>query len=113
MLIVDAIQFWANATPHHPAIIQPEGVRTYRMLTDAIEAAANHFSAAGLDREKPVAVAIDDPAKMLVASLGLLHAGFSIVPASNAHLEHLPVTRASVLVADRGGLVWPDHQTIP
>src|SRR5262249_35978115 len=27
-------------------------------------------------------------------------------------LEHLPATAASTLVAERGGLVWPDHETI-
>src|SRR5262249_29623170 len=100
------------ATPLHPAIIQPDGVRTYRMLADAIEAAADHFAAAGLDPEKPVAVSINDPARMLVASLGLLHAGFSIVLASQPLLEHLPATGASALVAERDGLVWSDHETL-
>src|SRR5437588_1357993 len=98
MQIADAILFWANAKPRHPAIIQPEGVRTYRMLADAIEAAADHFAAAGLNPEKPVAIAIADPAKMLAASLGLLHAGFSIVPAMQPLLEFLPATDASTLV---------------
>jgi acyl-coenzyme A synthetase/AMP-(fatty) acid ligase len=112
MQIVDAIRFWANATPLHPAIIQPEGVRTYRLLADAIEAAADHFAAAGLDPENPVAVSVNDPARMLVASLGLLQAGFSVVLASQPLLEHLPATGASALVSERGGLIWPDHETI-
>jgi acyl-coenzyme A synthetase/AMP-(fatty) acid ligase len=112
MQVVDAIQFWANATPLHPAIIQPEGVRTYRMLADAIEAAADHFAAVDLDPGKPVAVSTNVPSSMLVASLGLLHAGFSIAAASQVLLEHLPASGASTLVAERGGLVWPDHETI-
>ncbi len=70
MQIVDAILFWANATPARPAIIQPHGVQTYRMLADAIMAAASHFARSELDPAKPVAVAIEDPARMLVASLG-------------------------------------------
>jgi acyl-CoA synthetase (AMP-forming)/AMP-acid ligase II len=101
MQIVDAILFWANATPRHPAIIHPEGVRTYRMLADAIEAAADHFAAAGLDSQKPVAVSINDAPRMLVASLGLLHAGFSVVLAAQPLLEYLPATGASTLVAER------------
>src|SRR5262249_1931495 len=76
MQIVDAILLWPNARPAHPAIIQPHGVQTYRMLADAIMAAAGHFAHSELDPAKPVAVSIDDPARMLIASLGLLHAGF-------------------------------------
>jgi acyl-coenzyme A synthetase/AMP-(fatty) acid ligase len=112
MQIVDAILFWANATPAQPAIIQPQGVQTYRMLADAILAAAGHFARSQLDPDRPVAVAIDDPARMLVASLGLMHAGFSVVSASKALLEHLPSTGANTLVSEHGGLVWSDHTTI-
>src|ERR1700745_1093098 len=112
MQIVDAILFWANTRPRHPAILQPGGGRTYRMLADTIEAAAVHFSAAALDPDRPVAIAINDPAKMLAASLGMLHAGFSILPAGQGLLESLSATGASTLVADRGGLVWPDHEII-
>jgi acyl-coenzyme A synthetase/AMP-(fatty) acid ligase len=110
MQIVDSILFWANATPAHPAIIQPHGVQTYRMLADAIMAAAGHFARAELDPAKPVAVSIDDAARMLVACFGLLHAGFSIVPISQ--LQLLPVTGADTLVSEHGGLIWPDHTTI-
>src|SRR5262245_40136031 len=113
MQIVDSILFWANATPAHPAIIQPHGVQTYRMLADAIIAAAGHFARSELDPAKPVAVSIDDPARMLVACLGLLHAGFSVVPCSQGLLQDLPITGADTLVSQHGGLVWPDHTTIP
>jgi long-chain acyl-CoA synthetase len=112
MQIVDAIRFWANATPARPAIIQPHGVLTYRMFADAIMAAAGHFVRSELDPAKPVAVAMDDPARMLVASFGLLQAGFSIVPASQSLLEHLSVTGADTLVSEHGGAVWIDRTTI-
>src|SRR2546421_680921 len=61
MQIVDSILFWANAMPAHPAIIQPHGVQSFRMLADAIMAAAGHFARSELDPAKPVAVAIEDP----------------------------------------------------
>lgn len=112
MQIVDSILFWANATPAHPAIIQPHGVQTYRLLADAIMAAAGHFARSELDPAKPVAVSVDDPARMLVACLGLLHAGFSVVPCSQNLLQHLPLTGADTLVSEHGGLVWTDHATI-
>jgi acyl-coenzyme A synthetase/AMP-(fatty) acid ligase len=112
MQIVDAILFWANATPARPAIIQPHGVQTYRMFADAIMAAASHFARSELDPGKPVAVSIGDPTRMLIASLGLLHAGFSVVPASEGLLQHLPLTGADTLVSEHGGLVWNDRTTI-
>jgi acyl-coenzyme A synthetase/AMP-(fatty) acid ligase len=112
MQIVDAILFWANAMPTHPAIIQPHGVQTYRMLADAIMAAAGHFARSELDPAKPVVVSIDDPARMLVACLGLLHAGFGVVPAAQVLLQQLSLTGADTLVSEHGGLMWPDHTTI-
>src|SRR5262249_14412454 len=112
MQIVDAILFWANATPARPAIIQPHGVQTYRMLADAIIAAASHFARSELDRTKPVAVSIEDPARTLVAILGLLHAGFSVVPVQGRLLKHVPLTGADTLVSEHGGLVWTDRTTI-
>src|SRR5262249_14593784 len=112
MQIVDSILFWARATPAHPAIIQPHGVQTYRVLANAIMAAAGHFARVELDSAKPVAVSIDDPAGMLVACLGLLHAGFSVVPCSQNLLQHLPSTGTDTLVSEHGGLVWTDHTTI-
>jgi acyl-coenzyme A synthetase/AMP-(fatty) acid ligase len=112
MQIVDAILFWANTRPAHPAIIQPHGVQSFRMLADAILAAAGHFARSELDPAKPVAVSIDDPARMLVACLGLLHAGFTIAPAYKGLLQHLPITGADTLVSAHGGLIWPDHTTI-
>jgi long-chain acyl-CoA synthetase len=112
MQIVDAILFWANTKPAHPAIIQPHGLQSFRMLADAILAAADHFARSELDPAKPVAVSIDDPARMLVACLGLLQAGFSIVPTYKGLLQHLPITGADTLVSEHGKLTWPDHTTI-
>jgi acyl-coenzyme A synthetase/AMP-(fatty) acid ligase len=112
MQIVDAILFWANTRPAHPAIIQPHGVQTFRMLADAILAATGHIARSELDPAKPVAVSIDDPARMLVACLGLLHAGFSVAPISQGLLQHLPITGADTLVSEHGGLVWTEHTTI-
>jgi acyl-coenzyme A synthetase/AMP-(fatty) acid ligase len=112
MQIVDSILFWANAMPAHPAIIQPHGVQSFRMLADAIMAAAGHFARSELDPAKPVAVAIEDPARMLVASLGLLHLGFSVVPTTQTLLPHLGLTGADTLVSEHSGLIWADRTTI-
>ncbi len=38
--------------------------------------------------------------------------GFSVVPASQGLLQHLPLTGADTLVSEHGGLVWTDRTTI-
>lgn len=103
MHVVDMVCFWGRTIPRHPAIIRPEGVVSYGALAGAVETAADNFSRTIVDRDKPVAIAIDSPANFLVASLGLLGAGFNIVPVSKHLFEHLPQTGANSLVYERGG----------
>ena len=103
MHIVDMVYFWARTMPQRPAIIQPEGIVTYATLAQAIEAAAEHFARNILDRSNPVAVSVSTGSKMLVASLGLLRAGFSVVPATKTLFEHLPPIGINTLVYERNG----------
>src|ERR1700730_15234923 len=103
MHVVDMVYFWARTTPRRPAIIQPDGIITYRALAAAIEAAAEHFTTSIPARGKPVAVSIDSPPRMLVASLALFRAGFSVVPVSNSLFAHLPAADADTLVHARDG----------
>jgi acyl-coenzyme A synthetase/AMP-(fatty) acid ligase len=103
MHIVDMVYFWARTMPQRPAIIQPEGIVTYATLAQAIEAAAEHFARNILDRSNPVAVSVSTGSKMLVASLGLLRAGFSVVPATKTLFEHLASIGANTLVCERDG----------
>lgn len=103
MHIVDMTYFWARTMPQRPAIIEPEGIITYAALAQATEAAAEHFARNIPDRSKPIAVSLSTASKMLVASLGLLRAGFSIVPVTKSLFEHLPSTGANTLVYERDG----------
>ena len=82
MHIVDMVYYWARTIPRHPAVIRAEGFVTYGALADSVETAADNLSRAIADRDKPVAVSIENAAAMLVACLGLMRAGFNIVPAS-------------------------------
>ena len=111
MHIVDMVYFWARTTPRRPAIIQPDGIVTYLALAQGIESAAEYFAASILDKSKPVTVSVPSASKMLVASLGLLRAGFDVIIASKADLEHLPAaeTRYAGLRAGRRNPRWP-HQ---
>jgi acyl-coenzyme A synthetase/AMP-(fatty) acid ligase len=103
MHIVDMVYFWARTMPQRPAVIQPDGIVTYRALVQGIESAAEHFARNILDKSKPVVVSIASESKMLVASFGLLRAGFSIIVAGKAELKHIPPGDASTLVCERGG----------
>jgi acyl-CoA synthetase (AMP-forming)/AMP-acid ligase II len=103
MHIVDMVYFWARTTPRRAAIIQPDGIVTYLALAQGIESSAEYFAASILDRSKPVTVSIPSASRMLVAGLGLLRAGFSVIVASKADLEHLPAADTNTLVYERAG----------
>ncbi len=112
MNVVDMVYFWARTMPHHPAIIEAEGIITYRALVQGIEAAAEFFARHIVDKTKPVAVSLASAPKMLVASLGLLRAGFSIVVASPTELKHISAEDAGTFVYERGGETYPDRTNI-
>jgi len=112
MHIVDMVYFWARTQPKHPAVIVPGGMVSYLALAQGIERAAEHFARSILDRSKPVTVSISNAPKLLVASLGLLRAGFDIIVAGKAELTHLPPGDTSVLVYERGGQTFDDRTNI-
>src|SRR5262245_700939 len=104
MHIVDMVYFWARSMPQYPAVIRPEGFIPYRSLAEGIERAAEYFAGTILDRSKPVTVSIPSDPKMLVASLGLLRAGFSIIAARPRDLSHLPTSESGVAVVERDAM---------
>jgi len=103
MHIVDMVYFWARTTPKRPAIIQPDGMVTYLALAQGIESAAEYFARSILDKSKPVAVSLPTAPKMLVATLGLLRAGFSIISTTKSEFAHLSPNDTNTLVYERGG----------
>src|SRR5207248_4338614 len=94
------------------AIIQPELTVNFGQLRAAIEAAAEHFLRSGLDNGTPIAVANSNPAKMLIASLGLLRAGLSVVPVNEGLLQSLSSVGVTTLVGERDGIVLNAGTTI-
>jgi acyl-coenzyme A synthetase/AMP-(fatty) acid ligase len=103
MNIVDMVYFWARTIPLRPAVIEPKGAITYAGLVHAVEAAAEHLARNIVDRSKPVAVWLPTGSKMLVAVLGLLRAGFSVVLAAKDAIKELPAVGANTLVCERDG----------
>jgi acyl-coenzyme A synthetase/AMP-(fatty) acid ligase len=112
MHIIDMIYFWARTMPRHPAIIQPEGIVTYAALAQGAERAAEYFARNIADRAKPVTVSLPSPPKMLVASLGLLRAGYSIIVANPPDLIHVPPSDSGTLVYERGGATLGERTNI-
>src|SRR5438874_9629785 len=104
MNIVDMVFFWARSRPQHLAIIQPDIKLNFVQFANAIEVTAEQFARSGLEPGKPVGVAHSNPAKMLIAILGLFRAGFSAVPVNKGLLEYLPSVGAAALVVERDGI---------
>jgi acyl-coenzyme A synthetase/AMP-(fatty) acid ligase len=102
MQIIDIVYYWARAAPLRAAIIEPTGVISYARLAQATEAAAEYFAANIADRSRPVAISMLTASKMLVAVLGLLRAGFSVVLAHPSLFKELAAIPTTTLVFERG-----------
>lgn len=112
MHIVDMIYFWARTTPLRPAVIQPDGILFYRALAEGIEKAAEHFSSSIQDRSKPVAVSLHDAPKMLIASFGLMRAGFDIIVVGSEQVTRIPANDSTTLVTERDGALWTERTNV-
>jgi acyl-coenzyme A synthetase/AMP-(fatty) acid ligase len=112
MHIVDMVYFWARTMPQRVAVINPDGVVTYRALAQGIERAAEYFAGTITDKSKPVTELLPSAPKMLIASLGLLRAGFSIIVANTPDLPHIPSSDSNTLVYERGGTTLSDRTNI-
>ena len=113
MRIVDTIYLRARMTPECPAIITPEGIINYAQLARAIESASGYFERSIPDASNPVGVLINTRSKMMVATLGLLHAGFTVAPLDPSSLKDLGQTGSKTLVHERGSATIPGGANIP
>lgn len=102
---VDMLAYWAAATPARPAIVQPDMVVTYQGLLDAIASIGERIDELGLQRNEPVAVCIEHPAKLLGVSLTLLHRGYSVAPVNRAELLYLQPFGIKTLIYDAQGFL--------
>jgi acyl-coenzyme A synthetase/AMP-(fatty) acid ligase len=112
MHIVDMVYFWARTIPERPAVIQPNLILSYRALAEGIESAAQHFASNIRDKSKPVIISMESNPKMLVASLGLLRAGFSVIIATRAQLDLIAPAESPLLVTERDGAALSDRKNI-
>ena len=113
MHIIDIVYYWARSAPLRPAIIEPSGVVTYARLAQAVEGAAEYFAGNIADRSRPVAISLPTGSKMLVALLGLLRAGFSVVLAHPNLFKELAAIPATTLIFERGTPTLEGGANIP
>jgi acyl-coenzyme A synthetase/AMP-(fatty) acid ligase len=113
MHIVDIVYYWARTAPLRTAIIELSGVITYGQLAQATESTAEYFARNIADKSRPVAISISTGSKMLVALLGLLRSGFSVVLANNAVFRELAAIPVTTLVFERGTPTLERGENIP
>src|SRR5262249_38641575 len=99
MRVIDKIGHWANEQPDRLALISPEAALTYRGLAQAIDSLAHYLGALHLDKSEPIAVALDQPLKLLPACFALLRLGYSVSPVPQAALPDLPSHGINVSVS--------------
>jgi acyl-CoA synthetase (AMP-forming)/AMP-acid ligase II len=89
MFIDDMISFWARVKPHQPAMIQSDMIVTYRGFADAIKFIARRIATIGFEPHKPVAIAIENPAKQMAVCFALQRCGLVAAPVYPGLMPHL------------------------
>src|SRR5262245_41803802 len=112
MHFIDMIFWWARAYPTRPAIITNDGVITYLAFANSIVCVSERLARIDLDRREPVAVLLDDPAKLLTVSIALLRSGFTVAPVSRAALPHLHPAGIRNIIGTVDGLVLSGGKNI-
>jgi acyl-coenzyme A synthetase/AMP-(fatty) acid ligase len=112
VFISDVIEFWARCQPLHPAVVMPNSVITYSGLASAINSVRARIETCGLDKSAPVAVFIDNPAKMLAVTLALIRSGYIAAPVSPSGLTHLKMAGIGTVLSMGVG-VPRDLRNIP
>ena len=95
----DAVLHWAKHRPRHLAVMLPYMAITYQALAEAIEAVSERIGRFGFDKGEPVAVAVDDPGKLLAVCLALLHKGVTCAPVSTSALSYLRSNNINTLIS--------------
>lgn len=73
--IFQQIEMHAFSTPEKPAIMLPDRIITYRMLVDGVASVQRMLATLSLDRQKPVGIVIDNPARHIIFILALIRGG--------------------------------------
>jgi acyl-coenzyme A synthetase/AMP-(fatty) acid ligase len=94
----DAMLYWAKHYPQRLAVMLPYMAITYQAMAEAIEAASERIERFEFDRSEPVAVAIDDPAKLIAVCHALVRNGIGCAPVVQSMLPHLQSHNINTLI---------------
>src|SRR5579862_7967920 len=94
----DAMFYWAKIYPQRLAILLPTMAITYQAMAEAIAAASERIERLELNRSEPVAVAIDDPAKLIAVCHALVRNGIACAPILRTMLPHLQSHNINTLI---------------
>ncbi|MGZ9706477.1 non-ribosomal peptide synthase/polyketide synthase [Pseudomonas sp. GNP013] len=106
-----ALRQQAALTPHAPALIFEDQRLSYAELDQRAQHVARALRAAGIGRESIVPVCMERSVDMVVALLGIVHAGAAWLPLD----PELPAARLAFLIEDADALVtltqpqWLSH----
>lgn len=98
--VLNAIFGFARIHPDRLAIVTPDMVISYGDFAAAIDSVASNIAAIRLDREKPVAVVIDDPARHLAVIFALAKLGYASISPPRIHLGQAVSLGAGAVIAD-------------
>lgn len=91
-VIFRQIQFHAVTSPARPAIMLPDRIASFSMIASGTESARAALDGLRLDREKPVALLIENPIRHIILGLALIKSGYAIASVRrdllNSALEH-------------------------
>lgn len=85
LLMPDLIQQTADAAPENPAILSPQGTRTYASLRAGVNRLANYLVALGVKPSEPVAVVMSRQPDAVLAALAIQAAGACYVPVNGEY----------------------------
>jgi len=108
----DAMLYWAKLYPQRLAVLMPHMAITYRAMADAIEGASERVARLNLDRGEPLAVFVDDPAKLIAVCFALVRTGISCAPAPQTSLAQLKAHNINCLIFSSPNDVMADGRNI-
>ncbi|MFN3892478.1 MAG: AMP-binding protein [Beijerinckiaceae bacterium] len=76
--LFDQLAAHAAFTPGKPAIMLPDRIVTYEILVNGVYSVQRTISHLMLDRNHPVAIAVDNPGRHLIVLLALIRSGYTV-----------------------------------
>lgn len=98
--VLRALFGFARIHPYRLAIVTPDMVISYGDFVAGIDSVASNLSAMKLDREKPIAVVIKDPARHLAAIFALAKLGYASVSPPKMQVGQAIALGVGAVIAD-------------